>query len=779
MKTFNNLFIFTLLMTFVVLPKNGYSQNQADNWYFGNKAGLNFNNCTPSILTNGELNTLEGAATISDSSGNLLFYTDGITIWNKLHLAMWNGTGLLGHPSSTQSAVIVPKPGSPNHYYIFTPAVENTSTGLCYSIVDMSLDGGNGAVIEKNTLLSAGINEKVTAVRHANNVDVWVISRVFNSFEYRSWLINNSGISNAIISNSPYNPGSDHNKSRGYLKPSSDGSKLFCAFDDNLYSELSRFNNQTGQVHSVVKFNNIPGYLTTQSNDRSGAYGVEFSPNGKYMYLTSFVADRNFYLSQFDVNIFDSAIIHQSAALIDSGFSSINPTASEYAALQLAKNGKIYIARLNSFFLSVINQPDFSGSACNLVFAGQYLGGRRSMGGLPTFNQTYFDPHFRNYDYSYEEDCHKNVLFNLISAHSYDSLKWDFGDPASGISNFSTNPSAAHQYADVGFKNIKLVVYNFVGCRIITDTIFKNIVVGIDAPNLGIDTTICIGQKITLNAFSSRADSYLWNTASTASSIIITDPGMYWVDVTTGTCQLSDTIIIANKPFPVVDLGSDTSLCESKTLQLAAQNIGATYHWQDGSTLSNYFVNSAGEYHVSVNLNGCVKNDTIKVTALFKPVFSLGGNRAICENERIRLAPLVKNDWVLLWSDGSTNSVLEVSRPGQYSLKATNVCGTFSSTVTVKEGICDIYVPSAFTPNNDNLNDKFKILGVSQLAYFHIIIFNRYGKKIFESYDKNNGWNGLFNSQASDQGAYTYYLEYNKSNSIKKETRKGTFLLLR
>ena len=98
-----------LFLIFVFHPNHSSAQNQTDNWYFGNKAGLNFSTCTPTILTDGQVNTDEGVATISDANGNLLFYTDGVTVWNKQHLIMVNGTGLAGHPSSTQSAVIVPR----------------------------------------------------------------------------------------------------------------------------------------------------------------------------------------------------------------------------------------------------------------------------------------------------------------------------------------------------------------------------------------------------------------------------------------------------------------------------------------------------------------------------------------------------------------------------------------------------------------------------------------------------------------------------------------------
>src|SRR5690606_7299225 len=96
------------------------AQNEANIWYFGENAGLDFNSGSPIALLDGQLNTLEGCSTISDSDGNLLFYSDGIKVWNKNHQIMLNGTGLHGHVSSTHSALIIPKPNNSNIYYIFT-----------------------------------------------------------------------------------------------------------------------------------------------------------------------------------------------------------------------------------------------------------------------------------------------------------------------------------------------------------------------------------------------------------------------------------------------------------------------------------------------------------------------------------------------------------------------------------------------------------------------------------------------------------------------------------
>ena len=110
------------ILLLVLFTTQLYSQipGPTTNWYFGNTAGLTFNSGAPIALTNGVLITTEGVATISDNSGNLLFYTDGVTVYNRIHGVMTNGTGLFGDASSTQSAIIVQKPGTTNIYYIFT-----------------------------------------------------------------------------------------------------------------------------------------------------------------------------------------------------------------------------------------------------------------------------------------------------------------------------------------------------------------------------------------------------------------------------------------------------------------------------------------------------------------------------------------------------------------------------------------------------------------------------------------------------------------------------------
>ena len=179
------------IIVLLFIPLFVFAQNEGNIWYFGHGAGLDFNSGSPVPLNDGMLNTLEGCATISDDNGDLLFYTDGITVYDKLHNIMPNGTGLLGHYSSTQSAMIVKKPQASNIYYIFTVDTYISSSGdsLCYSEVDMTLNGGLGGVTDvKNVLLFQYAAEKVTAVPHCNGVDFWIVAPQHIDKLYYSYL---------------------------------------------------------------------------------------------------------------------------------------------------------------------------------------------------------------------------------------------------------------------------------------------------------------------------------------------------------------------------------------------------------------------------------------------------------------------------------------------------------------------------------------------------------------------------------------------------------------
>ena len=207
------MFIFCLNISLV------FSQKESANWYFGEFAGLNFNSGNPVPLLDGKLDTREGCATISDPNGNLLFYTDGVTVWDRVHKVMPNGQMLLGHGSSTESALIIPKPGSKSRFYIFT--IDQPSyylkdiaviNGVNYSEVDLALNGGYGDIVDgvKNKhLVTYNPNdatenkykssEKITAVTHSDGSSIWVITNFMDRFY--SFLVDVNGVkTNPVVS---------------------------------------------------------------------------------------------------------------------------------------------------------------------------------------------------------------------------------------------------------------------------------------------------------------------------------------------------------------------------------------------------------------------------------------------------------------------------------------------------------------------------------------------------------------------------------------------------
>ncbi|MGZ5283433.1 MAG: hypothetical protein ACXWEY_14250, partial [Bacteroidia bacterium] len=153
--------VFHILLMFCFAQAT-FAQKEANIWYFGEKAGLDFNSGSPVALTDGELITREGCATISDKNGKLLFYTDGVYVWNKMHKVMPNGSDLKGDPSSTQSGIIVPYPSDTTKFYIFTVDDLAGPDGFQYSVVDLTKDNGNGDLNKKNIILEGQICEKLT-----------------------------------------------------------------------------------------------------------------------------------------------------------------------------------------------------------------------------------------------------------------------------------------------------------------------------------------------------------------------------------------------------------------------------------------------------------------------------------------------------------------------------------------------------------------------------------------------------------------------------------------
>ena len=356
-----------ILKAFLLLSGILFAQKESNIWYFGGYAGLDFNTNPPTALTNGALGTLEGCASIADNNGNILFYTDGDTVWNRKHLPMPNGFALMGFWSvfawtSTQAAIILPK--TCNTYYVFTVDGETDHGAFRYSIVDMTLDGGRGDVSIKNRVIHEPVCEKLTIVKHANGKDVWVVIHEFNTNEFLAYLVNDSLNS----SNPVHSPvGTIHTAVYGDIKASPDTKKIAVAIQDIASYEVFDFDNATGKITKPIKFPKAHFY----------SYNLEFSPDGSRIYVNGKNNSNGIdELYQYDLLAGSNANINASGIRIKMDIKHIG-------ALQLGPDGKIYVARQDVGYLGIINNPNSLGLACNYVEAGVFLGGKRSTSGLP------------------------------------------------------------------------------------------------------------------------------------------------------------------------------------------------------------------------------------------------------------------------------------------------------------------------------------------------------------------------------------------------------------
>lgn len=429
LKFFNKNILFLLVLNV------SFSQNEANIWYFGEHAGLDFNSGEPIPLTDGALNTNEGCATISDQNGDLLFYTDGITVYNKNHNVMLNGAGLNGDESSTHSAIIVPKPGDVNVYYIFTVDDLAGPNGLQYSEVDMTLDGDLGGITNnKNVLLHTPTTEKITAIKSSNSEAYWVISHKWESNEFIAYNISSLGINTTpvISATGTFIGGSNMDKTLGQVKISPDGTKLAVARAQGLSeAQLFDFDSNTGVVSN-------PLTLIDFSPDVEQVYGIEFSPNSNIVYV-GVTGDAVY---QFNLEAGSSADIINSKV-------QLTTLPRPYGALQLATDGRIYIAKKNRMYIDVIDNPNVVGAGCEYQFEHLYLGGQKSELGLPPFIQTFFIVGFQ-----FENVCFGDTTqFNANISHTYDNLVWDFGDGAT-----STDENPAHSFIAPGTYTVTLSV---------------------------------------------------------------------------------------------------------------------------------------------------------------------------------------------------------------------------------------------------------------------------------------------------------------------------------
>lgn len=195
-----------------------------------------------------------------------------------------------------------------------------------------------------------------------------------------------------------------------------------------------------------------------------------------------------------------------------------------------------------------------------------------------------------------------------------------------------------------------------------------------------------------------------------------------------------------------------------------------------GNSFEGY--TTSGSYtNTFFNAAGCDSVRLLNLTVLSGPAPDLGADLSICAGDSVRLSPGTFQQYT--WQDGSTGASFMAAEPGRYTVTVSDSCGTASDVLLVTNGICDLYFPSAFSPNQDGRNDVFRVVTAKQLQEYSLVVYNRWGQAVYETRDRNAGWDGNLQGRSMEAGVYAWFCRYRKRGSTTMETAKGTVYLTR
>ncbi len=413
--------MFLFAMLYSLLAQSFFSAAQREQkWTFGNGGGLDFSSGNPVPFKSG-IYANEGCATVCDTMGNLLFYSEGSVVWDRNHNIMQGGTALTPIPntfmtptySTSQGVVIVPMPDDADKYYVFSLVASewpNDFGKLYYSVVDMSLNGGSGAVVpgSKAIFVDEGMLERMTAVV-GDDCNIWLLTAA-KTGNIRAYEITVAGVNRQPVVSSvgigsagrPY----------GCMKVSPDRKKLAVA-------QMG-----TGDGTVLYDFDASSGKASNQlilTPSGGGTYDICFSPDNSKLYTISSLGTNQ--VTQFDLAYGNRDSIIQSATYI---------AGIGFAQIKAAENGRIYFKTASST-MAEIKYPNLKGTACEMAPFGVSFPFNPDLSSRPGLPNAV--PDLRRKDlYTATSETVRFKLSLYLRAQDTTGIRYTWNDGATGAS---------------------------------------------------------------------------------------------------------------------------------------------------------------------------------------------------------------------------------------------------------------------------------------------------------------------------------------------------------
>ena len=299
--------------------------------------------------------------------------------------------------------------------------------------------------------------------------------------------------------------------------------------------------------------------------------------------------------------------------------------------------------------------------------------------------------------------------------------------------------------------------------------------------DLGLDLTLCEGETVVLEPNVAGVDYVVFNDSLTTPSLTVTEAGSYTAEVASGGCVFRDTIEVEFRPVPVFDLPEDSVLCPGDVLRIETGLEDVLVTWSTGEVGASIDVNQAATYTATSQVSGCSHVDSMAV-AISDPIsISLAADYELCLDDTMELSVLqgpTVYPSTYYWYDGVFTPSRVFSRTGVHTVEVANVCDTALHTLQVQEVLCgcQVYVPTAFTPNNDGKNDAWlPVLDCEPFSY-KVVVWDRWGRPVFTSTDPEDVWygqvEGTEGSKTRESGDY-YAIDGTYMWEVIIELRKG------
>ncbi len=648
----------SILVFFSVFINIVFAQNnKIQNWHFGKNSKIVFkNNNIIDTFTNQAMFGTESTSTININDTSY-FYSEGINIYNRNNNIIIQG--LKSEVSSTQGSIMLMHPDNDSIVFMFTnSAVSNSDCKTYY--YELLILNDTLLKIKTEKLLNFYGSEKISAVNHQNGKDFWLITHDYLTNKFIKYLLKKNGLNTCT---EIQEIGTNYNElnlaGAGQIKFNSNGTIL--ASPTWYLNKIDLF-----------KFDNLTGIISNEINlDILYNYGVEFSQNGKKLYITN----RFGQLYQYDLTIWNKDSIILSEKIIT------NKGVKKLSALQLATNGKIYWSNYDSLYIAAIEEPNKKGDSCKLSFRSINLSNNKLKTGFPTLNQSYFYTPAINYNY--EMECINNkVKFWGKDTFGANGFKWQTKKLYS-VNNYlliGSTKDISYTFTDTGKYEVRYIADN--GTR--KDTITKTITIypKINKQFLGKDTTYIQGSTIN-KTLQAPYGMYcqIWQDTSGLSTFTAIKKGIYTCKVNNQAfCEVTDTIEIKeclSLAIPsIYKRLTDSIFCthqEADTFIWYRNNLPYKTTYTNGGDISSLKLTDTGTYRAEA-----VKYGHCNRTSSTFNINKLGIKGIRIEDLGIRVFPNPSNGIVNIQSDKS------------YKLEVTDITGR---TILQTENIKQIELP--------------------------------------------------------------------------------------